>query len=50
MATYQRVLPGMQAEAARTFEALIASSTEFHPVEDPVEAIHNHETPPKRGL
>jgi integrase len=41
MATYQHVLPGMQAEAARTFEALIASSTEFHPVEDPVERRHN---------
>ena len=26
-------LPGMQAEAARTFEALFNSSTDFHPVE-----------------
>jgi hypothetical protein len=36
MATYQHVLPGMQAEAARTFAAVIAS-TGFNPVEDPVE-------------
>jgi hypothetical protein len=34
MATYQHVLPGMQAEAARTFEAVIAS-TGFNPVEEP---------------
>lgn len=27
MATYQHVLPGMQAEAARTFAALICSAT-----------------------
>ncbi len=25
--------PGMQAEAARTFEALLGSSTDFNPVE-----------------
>ena len=37
MATYQHVLPGMQAEAARTFAAVLAS-TGFNPVEDPVEA------------
>ena len=36
MATYQHVLPGMQAEAARTFASLIAS-TDFNPVEEPVE-------------
>jgi integrase len=36
MATYQHVLPGMQAEAAMTFAELLAApktSTEFHPVE-----------------
>jgi integrase len=37
MATYQHVLPGMQAEAARTFSQLrddsITFSTGFHPVE-----------------
>ena len=37
MATYQHVLPGMQADAARLFASLIAS-TGFNPVEDPVEA------------
>jgi integrase len=37
MATYQPVLPGMQAEAARTFAAVIAS-TGFSPVEDPIDA------------
>ena len=40
MATYQHVLPGMQAEAAMTFAELLAppdSSTDFHPVEGPVE-------------
>jgi integrase len=36
MATYQHMLPGMQAAAAQTFATLIAS-TGFHPVEDPVE-------------
>ena len=36
MATYQHVLPGMQAEAARTFASVIAS-TGFNPVEDPVD-------------
>lgn len=36
MATYQHVLPGMQAEAARTFASVIAS-TGFNPVEEPVE-------------
>jgi len=49
MATYQHVMPGMQAEAARTFEALLAS-TDFYPVEDPVESPTTSETPPKRGL
>ena len=35
--TYQHVLPGMQAEAARTFEALIAQA--LLPADsDPVEA------------
>ncbi len=40
MASYQHVLPGMQAEAAMTFAELLATpktSTEFHPVEGPVE-------------
>ena len=39
MATYQHVLPGMQAEAATTFAELLASkiSTDFHPVEVSVE-------------
>jgi integrase len=37
MATYQHVLPGMQAEAARTFAAVIAS-TGFNRVEEPVDA------------
>jgi integrase len=37
MATYQHVLPGMQAEAARTFASVIAA-TGFNPVEEPVEA------------
>jgi integrase len=32
MATYQHVLPGMQAEAARIFASLIAS-TDFNPVD-----------------
>lgn len=50
MTTYQHVLPGMQAEAARTFEALLGSSTDFYPVEDPVEAASTSEAPPKRGL
>ena len=36
MATYQHVLPGMQAEAARTFASVIAS-TGFNPVEEPVD-------------
>jgi hypothetical protein len=36
MATYQHVLPGMQAEAARVFASLIAS-TGFNPVEGAVE-------------
>jgi len=36
MATYQHVLPGMQAEAARTFASVIAS-TDFNPVDDTVE-------------
>jgi integrase len=39
MAVYQHVLPGMQAEAASVFAALIARSDtpEAYPVEDPVE-------------
>ena len=40
MATYQHVLPDMHAEAAMTFAELLApptTSTEFHPVEVPVE-------------
>ena len=40
MATYQHVLPGMQAEAARLFSSLIAS-TGFNPVEETVEASSN---------
>jgi integrase len=43
MATYQHVLPGMQAEAARTFVSVIASTgfnpVDVNPVEDPVEGI-----------
>jgi hypothetical protein len=40
--TYQHVLPGMQAEAARTFEQLIApSNSPEPPVEAPVEEPHN---------
>ena len=38
MATYQHVLPGMQAEAAQTFAELLEPSTGFYPVEVPVEA------------
>lgn len=34
MATYQHVMPGMQAEAARVFAGLLEPSTGFHPVED----------------
>lgn len=41
MATYQHVLPGMQAEAARTFATVIAS-TEFNPVDDPVD-VHERD-------
>jgi hypothetical protein len=39
MAVYQHVLPGMQAEAASVFAALIARSDtpEAYPVEDAVE-------------
>ncbi len=37
MATYQHVLPGMQADAAQVFGQLLAS-TGFYPVEEPVEA------------
>ncbi len=40
MATYQHVLPGMQADAARLFANLIAS-TGFNPVEGPVEGAMN---------
>jgi len=50
MATHQHVLPGMQAKAARTFAALLPPSTDFYPVEDPVEVGRTSETPPKRGL
>ena len=42
MATYQHVLPGMQAEAARTFAGVIAS-TEFNPVDDPVDVDERDE-------
>ncbi len=38
MATYQHVLPGMQADAARIFASLL-SSTGFNPVEGSVEPI-----------
>ena len=41
MSTYQHVLPGMQADAARTFANLL-SSTDFNPVEAPVEDRLNH--------
>ena len=44
MATYQHVLPGMQADAARLFAGLIAS-TGFNPVEDPVEAVQTESCP-----
>jgi len=37
MATYQHVLPGMQADAAQVFGQLL-SSTGFYPVEEAVEA------------
>lgn len=37
MATYQHVLPGMQAEAARAFAALLEPLPVFYPVEVPVE-------------
>lgn len=43
MATYQHVLPGMQAEAARTFASVIAS-TDFNPVDDPVDIADRNET------
>ena len=46
MATYQHVLAGMQAEAARTFEALLSPSTDFHPVDDPVDDSRSSEAPP----
>jgi hypothetical protein len=36
MATYQHVLPGMQADAARIFASLL-SFTGFNPVEESVE-------------
>lgn len=36
MATYQHVLPGMQAEAARTFASVLAS-TGLNPVDEPVD-------------
>ena len=49
MATYQHVLPGMQAEAARTFAALLAPSTDFYPVEDPVEDRDNQRDPAEAG-
>jgi hypothetical protein len=42
MSTYQHILPGMQAEAAMTFAELLAppvTSTDFHPVEVPVEKL-----------
>jgi integrase len=42
MATYQHVLPGMQAEAARTFAAVIAS-TDFNPVDDTVEVAEREQ-------
>jgi integrase len=42
MATYQHVLPGMQAEAARTFASVIAS-TEFNPVDEPVDVVERDE-------
>ncbi len=47
MATYQHVLPGMQAEAAMVFAELLAEnpSTAFHPVEVAVE-----ETPTREVL
>ena len=38
MATYQHVLPGMQADAARVFAGLL-SSTVFNPVEGSVEDV-----------
>jgi integrase len=44
MATYQHVLPGMQADAARLFASLIAS-TGFNPVEAPVENSQTESCP-----
>lgn len=44
MATYQHVLPGMQADAARIFANLL-SSTGFNPVEGSVEALTDAEKP-----
>jgi hypothetical protein len=43
MATYQHVLPGMQADAARIFASLL-SSTGFKPVEESVERPFGAET------
>ena len=42
MATYQHVLPEMQAEAARTFASVIAS-TGFNPVDEPVDVDERDE-------
>jgi hypothetical protein len=44
MATYQHVLPGMQADAARVFAGLIPS-TGFNPVEGSVEALEARRSP-----
>ncbi len=49
MATYQHVLPGMQADAARLFAGLI-TSTGFNPVEDPVEAAFDAKDPGRAML
>jgi hypothetical protein len=43
MATYQHVLPGMQADAARVFAGLIRS-TGFNPVEAPLKSEEPVET------
>jgi len=49
MATYQHVLPGMQADAARIFASLL-SSTGFNPVEGSVERPFGAEKSAKRAL
>jgi hypothetical protein len=49
MATYQHVLPGMQADAVRLFAGPIAS-TGFNSVEDPVEQTPDAKDPGRATL